>query len=186
MTQYKFCHSPRYMEQRKKRKNLKAVPVKQLWYLPLTPRLQRLYSSITVTKEMQWHYENPWQLGLLSYPSDDEVWKHFDWIFPNFSCEPRNVRLGFYTDNFSPYGMSGRPYSCWPVIVTPYNLPCWLCMKLEYLFLTLIIPGPHNPKAKIDVYLQPLIDELKTLWIEGALTYDISLKQNFQMRAALM
>ena len=49
-------------------------------------------------------------------------------------------------------------------------------MKLEYLFLTLIILGPHNLKAKIDVYLQPLIDDFKKLWMEGALTYDISLK----------
>jgi hypothetical protein len=35
------------------------------------------------------------------------------------------------------------------------------------------IPGPSNPKAKINVYLQPLIDELKLLWSEGVLTYDI-------------
>ena len=41
------------------------------------------------------------------------------------------------------------------------------------MFLTLIIPGPKNPKEKIDVYLQSLIDELKLLWNEGVLTYDI-------------
>ena len=35
------------------------------------------------------------------------------------------------------------------------------------------------------MYLQPLIDELKTLW-NGVLTYDISKKQNFQMRVALL
>jgi len=31
-----------------------------------------------------------------------------------------------------------------------------------------------------------LIDELKLLWDEGALTYDVSKKQNFVMRVALM
>ncbi|WMV54577.1 hypothetical protein MTR67_047962 [Solanum verrucosum] len=45
---------------------------------------------------------------------------------------------------------------------------------------------PRNPKSLIDVYLQPLIDELKQLWIEGVLIYDISTKQNFVMRASLM
>lgn len=59
-------------------------------------------------------------------------------------------------------------------------------MSTPYLFLTMIIPGRSNPKSKIDVYLQPLIDELKSLWDEGALTYDVSKKQNFVMRAALM
>jgi len=54
------------------------------------------------------------------------------------------------------------------------------------MFLTIIIPGPHNPKFKIDVFLQPLKDELKMLWDIGVPTYDISLKQNFQIRVALM
>ncbi|PKU63664.1 hypothetical protein MA16_Dca016030 [Dendrobium catenatum] len=34
----------------------------------------------------------------------------------------------------------------------------------------------ENPKAKIDVFFQPLIDDLKLLWEEGVLTYDISTK----------
>jgi len=55
-----------------------------------------------------------------------------------------------------------------------------------YMFLTWIIPEPKNPKEKIDVHLQPLIDELKLLWNEGVLTYDISRKQNFIMKVALM
>jgi len=74
----------------------------------------------------------------------------------------------------------------WPVIVTPYNLPPSMCMKEEYLFLTLMIPGRKNPKGKIDVFLQPLINELKMLWDTGVTTYDVSKSQNFQMKAALM
>jgi len=55
-----------------------------------------------------------------------------------------------------------------------------------YMFLTLIILGPYNRKAKIDVYLQPLVDELLQLWNDGVITYDASKKQNFRLRAALM
>ena len=55
-----------------------------------------------------------------------------------------------------------------------------------FLFLTIIFTGPSNPKGKIDVYIQLLIDELKLLWSEGVLTYDISKKENFTKRAALM
>jgi hypothetical protein len=36
-------------------------------------------------------------------------------------------------------------------------------MKNAVMFSTVIIPGLKNPKHKVDVYLQPLIDELKKL-----------------------
>ena len=59
-------------------------------------------------------------------------------------------------------------------------------MKDEYMFMSIIVPGPRNPKEKLDVFLQPLIEELKHLWEVGVQTYDVSSKQNFQMQAALM
>ena len=59
-------------------------------------------------------------------------------------------------------------------------------MKEEYMFLTVIVPGPKNPKNKLDVFLQPLIAELKDICEVGVETYDVSKKINFQLRAALM
>jgi len=54
------------------------------------------------------------------------------------------------------------------------------------MFLSMFIPSPSSPGRNIDVCLRPLIDELMHLWSSGALTYDISRKHNFVMRAALM
>ena len=56
----------------------------------------------------------------------------------------------------------------------------------EFMFLSMVIPGPSSPGWNIDVCLRPLIDELTQLWSSGSLTFDISRKQNFVMRAALM
>ena len=78
------------------------------------------------------------------------------------------------------------PYSYQLVVVTPYNLLPEMFMKDPYLFLTCIIPSLNNPIAKIDIFLKPLIDELNELWCQGALTYDISTKQNFMLKATLM
>lgn len=178
----RFCHAPRY----RVGKGGKVLALKSMHYLPITPRLKRLYASENSARHMRWHYEHQQVEGVLEHPSDAEAWKHFDQKYPEFASESRNVRLGLCSDGFTPFGQSASPYSCWPVIVTPYNLPPWMCMSTPYLFLTMIIPGRRNPKSKIDVYLQPLIDELKSLWDEGALTYDVSKKQNFVMRAALM
>ena len=135
---------------------------------------------------MRWPYEHEVEQGLMRHPSDSLAWKHFNQIHPDFAIESRNVRLGLCTDGFQPFGQSGQQYSTWPVIVTPYNLPPWLCMKEQYMFLSILVPGPKNPKDKLDVFLQPLIAELNHLWDVGVNTYDISKKQNFMMRAALM
>ncbi|XP_021729847.1 uncharacterized protein LOC110696821 [Chenopodium quinoa] len=48
------------------------------------------------------------------------------------------------------------------------------------------VPGPKNPKSNLDVYMQPLIEELKQLWDVGETPYDLSKKQNFTMRAAIL
>ena len=59
-------------------------------------------------------------------------------------------------------------------------------MRPEFMFLSTFTPGPSSPRRNIDIYLRPLIDELTQLWSSEALTYDISRKQNFLMRATLM
>jgi hypothetical protein len=53
----------------------------------------------------------------------------------------------------------------------PYNLPPNKCMKEGVLFLALIVPGPKDPVTKINVFMQPLIEELKALW-QGVEAYD--------------
>ena len=52
--------------------------------------------------------------------------------------------------------------------------------------LSLIIPGPEGPGDAIDIYLQPLIEELKELWEIGVETYGASKRQNFKLHAALL
>jgi hypothetical protein len=59
-------------------------------------------------------------------------------------------------------------------------------MRPEFMFLSMVIPGLSSPVRNIDVCFRSLIDELAQLWFFEALTYDISRKKNFLMRAALM
>ena len=47
-------------------------------------------------------------------------------------------------------------------------------------------PGPKSPKGNLDIYMQPLIEELVQLWNEGVLTYDVSLRQNFVLKAVIL
>ncbi|RYE04240.1 MAG: DUF4218 domain-containing protein, partial [Rickettsiaceae bacterium] len=105
---------------------------------------------------------------------------------PNFAAEPRNVRLGLASDGFNPFGEMSLAYSMWPVVLTAYNLPPWLCMKKEYLMLTLLIPGPSSPGKDMDVFLEPLVEELKELWDNGFQVRDGANDEVFRLRAALL
>ncbi|WMV07895.1 hypothetical protein MTR67_001280 [Solanum verrucosum] len=63
-------------------------------YLPLIPRLKRLYASNSSAPYMRWHRENRRPPGVMCHPSDGEAWKYFDRTYPDFAAEPKNVRLG--------------------------------------------------------------------------------------------
>jgi hypothetical protein len=159
---------------------------KVLRYFLLTPRLRRLYMSRKRAEDMRWYIDKRVDDGISRHPADSEEWKEFDVKHPRFALEPRNVRLGLATDGFNPFGNMNNSYSMWPVILIPYNLPPWLVMKEPFFMLSLLIPGPHQPGNEIDVYMRPLVDELKELWQDGALTYDASSGMKFQMHAALL
>jgi len=144
-----------------------------------------MFASMQIAQQMTWHDENKTQ-GVLRHSSDGQAWKHFDRNHPSFASDPRNVRLGLCSYGFNPYiQASSSPYSCWLVIVTPYNLRPEMCMTKHYMFLTRLIPSPSNLKTSIDVYLEPLIDELNKVW-SGIWKYDISRKQSFLTRVALI
>ena len=139
-----------------------------------------------IAKDMRWHKEKPSNDDSMAHPVDSPAWKSFDIAHPSFATDPRNVRLGLASDGFNPFGNMSTSYSIWPVVLIPYNLPPWLCMKDPYFMMSLLIPGPKSPGNDIDVYLEPLIDELKCLWETGVETYDAASKNNFQLRAALL
>lgn len=186
MTSCKICGEKRYKPRKREESRRRDIPQSKMYYFPLTPRLQRLYQSKATASDMRWHKIHQQEGGVMMHPSDSPAWKHFNRMHPTFASDPRNVRLGLSTDGFTVFGQYGHPYSSWPVILTIYNLPPWLCMKEQFMFLTVICAGPKNPKHKIDVFLQPLIAELQNLWAYGVTTFDAVLKCNFQLRAALM
>ena len=141
--------------------------------------------SAKTASHMRWHKDKRRDDGILRHPADAQAWKSFDASYADFVKDPRNVRLGFCSDGFTPYSNTNSTYSIWPVFFVPYNLPPWICMKKPYTFLNMIILDKTAPGTDIDVYLQPLIDELKTLW-DGVNTYDAFKVEYFNLRAALL
>lgn len=178
--------SNKHNGEEKCKSNGKRIPQKTLRYFPLKPRLQRLFMCSKTASLMTWHHGKKKKDGTMRHPVNGTAWESFDTEHPNFASDPRNVRLGLASDGFQPFANSKTSYSIWPVILIPYNVPPELCMKQSNMILSMLIPGPKGPGDAIDVYLQPLIEELKDLWEVGVETFDAATQRHFQLRAALM
>jgi hypothetical protein len=100
---------------------------------------------------------------IMSHPTDSEAWKDLDRFDPEFARDPRSVRLGMSMDGFHPHNNNSSLYSCWSVFIMPYNLPSNKCLKQYFIFLALIIPGPKEPKKQMNIFLCPLMEEMKEL-----------------------
>ncbi|XP_074347341.1 uncharacterized protein LOC141686190 [Apium graveolens] len=121
----------------------------------------------------------------MRHPADSKTWKDVDQKWPDFASETRNLRLALSSDGFNPFHGNRTDYSSWPVLLSIYNLPSWLCMKRRYIMLCLLISGPTEPGNDIDVFLQPLIEDLQELW-RGKQMYDAYKKESFMLRGILL
>jgi hypothetical protein len=139
---------------------------KQLHYFPITPLLKRLFISKRIVRHLRWHKEGIRENdGVMRHPLDSEAWMVLDRFDADFVSDAKNVRFGLATDDFYSFSINSAPYSCWPIFVVSYNLPPSLCMKFEFMFLCLTIPGLEAPGSRINVMLKLLIEELKQVWI---------------------
>ncbi|XP_071687958.1 uncharacterized protein [Rutidosis leptorrhynchoides] len=160
-------------------------PAKLLWYLPIIPRLKRLFVNEKDAKLLRWHAEDRKNDGKMRHLADSLQWKNFDKDFEEFGDEIRNIRFGLSSDGINPFGDLSSRHSTWPILLCIYNLPPWVCMKRKYIMMSLLIQGPKKPGNDIDVYLQPLVDEIMELWSTSIHVYDAYKKEYFQLRAML-
>ena len=123
--------------------------------------------------------------GLLRHPADSPQWKTIDHLYPELGAEPRNLQLGLASDGTNPFGNLSTSHGSWPVLLMIYNLPPWLCMKRKYMMLCMMIAGSRQPGNDIDVYLTPLIEDLRKLWVDGIDVYDANVGQTFLLRAMI-
>ena len=164
----------------------KRPPAKVVWYFPIIPRLKRLFANAKTAKLMRWHAEDRLVDGNLRHPADGSQWRAINYKYKNrFAKEIRNIRFGLSTDGMCPFNMVSSKHSTWPVTLCIYNLPPWLCMKRTYIMMPLLIQGPKQPGNDIDVYLEPLVDDLMKLWNDGVKVWDEYKREHFTLKAIL-
>lgn len=177
------CGKSRWKVDENTKKIHKDIPAKVMWYFPLIPRLQRLFQVKSTAKELIWHSTSSKIPGVMRHPSDSPAWKALDDRFPVIATDPRNLRLAISTDGVD-VNRGNRNHSVWPVLTVIYNLPPWLCMKRKFIMLSTLISG--TPGKDIDVFLEPLLDDLELLFEIGVETYDSYKQERFNLRAVVL
>ena len=153
------------------------------WYFPIIPRLKRLFATAKDAQLLSWHKEGCKIDDYQRHPADAIQWRDIDSKYNFFSDEPRNIRFALSTDGMNPFGHMSSSHSVWPVLLSIYNIPPWLCNKRKYMMMPTLISSPHRLGNDIDVYLRPVVDKLKTLWSDGVKVYDRFKRESFKVCA---
>jgi hypothetical protein len=173
------------------------VPYTILRHFPLIPQLQRMFSSKKLSRLNVWHHFHKSRDGKMRHTADSPQW-HFvhTELEPEaghnaFGRDPRHVHLGIALDGMNPFSEKRSTASLTPIIVFNYNLPPWMVTKKYFVMLTLLIPTKLSLTGlNIDVFIQPLVDELQQLWSSaGVPTRDARAYLGmpiFNLRAVLM
>ena len=98
----------------------------------------------------------------MQIPTYCEAFKHIEEKWPIFVNDPRNIKMGIALYGVNPFSIQNTQYLVWPVIVVNYNIPPYMLIKKQHMMLTLLVPGKFQVK-NMDTYLQPLIEECKSL-----------------------
>ena len=114
------------------RRSEKNMPHKVLHYFLLRDRLKRLFATSKTAKLMRWHRGGKsTDDNVMWHPIHARAWNDFAISYPLFANGVRNVRQDLAANGFNLFGNMSTSYSMWPVVLTTYNLPPWLCMKPE-------------------------------------------------------
>jgi hypothetical protein len=94
---------------------------------------------------------------------DLSEWKFFNLQYKPFGSESRNIRFSLSTDGMNPFGENRTVHSICPVILMMYNVLTWLCHKRKYLMLSILIQSLNQASTDIDVFLEPLMEDMAKL-----------------------
>ena len=114
---------------------------------------------------------------------DGQVWK--DFLAPDgvpFLSVAHNYAFQLNVDWFQPFDHT--QHSEGAIYMTVLNLPRQKRFLQENVILVGVIPGPKEPQLHINSFLNPLVDELHTLW--QGIPMELNNGMHVLVRAALL
>lgn len=171
------CNSNRYKHG--------ASPARKFVYLPLAPRLTRMFHTKKLAEVIQAHIGTKGTTSCMSDIHDSSSWKSAYSNDGIFKGDPRGLSVAFCTDGVNPFSHNRVAYSMWPIMLTLLNLPRKMRNTFGNILLLGIIPGNGSQEPKnLDPYLEVFIDEL--LLLSGSTVFDAYQGAPFQLKVEIL
>ena len=162
-----------------------VIPERKFVYLPLGPRLIRMFRTKKLAEVIQAHINTQGTTSFMHDIHDSPTWKYAYSTNGIFEGDPRGLSLAFCTDGVNPFSHNRIAYSMWPIMLTLLNLPREIRNDFGSILLLGIIPGNGSQEPKnLDPYLEVFIDEL--LLLSGSTLFDAYQSAPFQLKVDVL
>lgn len=163
-----------------------GVAAKRFTYLPVGPRLVRMFGTSNLSEIIQAHGLHCTEERACMYDiHDSPAWRLAYSSSGEFGSEYRSISFAFNTDGVNPYSQNRVSYSMWPIILTVLNLPRDIRYSFGNFWLVGTIPGNGTKEPKsLDPYLSILVDEL--LSITNQLVFDAYQGAPFKLKVDIL
>jgi hypothetical protein len=176
LTECPICNAQRYKRNK--------IPCRRFQYLPVGPRLERLFGTTNLAQLVQAHIDRCGICTTDSILSDihsSPAWAATYSKDGIFKGDARGISFGLCTDGVNPFSHLRTSYSMIPIVMSLLNLPRNVRHSFGNVLLVGIVPGNGRQEAKnIQPYLKILVDELMSLC--KASVYDAYQKATFQLK----
>ena len=160
------------------------VPRKRFHYLPLTPRLHRLFGNPHTSQLLQCHSTSieATSTSTIVDIHQSQLWKGLYSEEGLYGGDAHGISLGICADGLNPFSKERTTYSMWPLVLSILNLPRHLRNLAGSLLLSGIIPGRSEPR-NTDPYLELIVDEL--VQVNGTKCWDSYKKEEFELQVSI-
>ena len=116
--------------------------MKRFRYLPLLPRIKRLFSSPIMSELLQEHVlvQDSNQYAGVFTIHKSSVWKKNYSKTGMYQGDSHSLSFALCTDGMNPFSKDKTNYSMWPITLSILNLPSYIRMRPSLLILVGIIP----------------------------------------------
>ena len=141
------CDSDRYYPSTK-------IAKKRFKYIPLAPRIKRMFANETVSELLQRH-QGQQQADVINVSElhQSQAWRSMYAFNGPFKGDPRGISLSFCTDGTNPFSKEKVSYSMWPLTLAILNFPLHIRNHSGSMLMAGIIPGKTEPN-NLDPYVQ--------------------------------
>ena len=98
-----------------------SIPAHTFSYLPLRPRIARLFGTPNLAEVVQTHLTE--KTDEMNDIHDSPSWRRVYSLQGVFAGDSRGLSLALCTDGVNPFNHNKVPYSMWPIMLTILKLP---------------------------------------------------------------